>query len=150
MTTANQYPSLDPSNGIPSHATSAEPEALASGFLPECLSAEDPRYNIRVADQPGTPCALCEAPTGAGPAGTLDEQTVCDRCLLEGCHVLGLLLALEAVVRAYGSLAPGDPERDDALAELGAFARVYERFAARSGPPRTVFPKGGADGPPVH
>ncbi len=150
MTTHDQPPSLDPTNEAPSGATSAEPKALLSGTLPVFLAIDDRHYSLRVTDLPGTPCSQCGKRTGAGPVGYLDEEVVCDLCLLEGSHQLGMLLALESVVRAYGSLAPGDPERDDALAELGAFARVYERFAARFGPARKILPDGGAEGTPVH
>ena len=94
-------------------------------------------YSIRVATSPGTPCAECHAPTGAGPIGCLDDAAVCDRCLIEGCPELGMVLALIAVTRAYATIELQEAdERQEALEELGTFAHLYERFAAKAGPHR--------------
>ena len=94
-------------------------------------------YSIQVAKSPGTLCAECAEPTGAGPIGCLDEEPICDMCLLEGCHELGMVLAVIAVARAFASIDPRQVrEQREALEELGAFVRIYERFAAKSGPPR--------------
>lgn len=73
----------------------------------------------------------------AGPTGYHRGSPVCDPCLLEGCPPLGMVLALVAVTRTFGGLEEVvGAEADEALEELGAFARIYERFAAASGPPR--------------
>ena len=48
-----------------------------------------------------------------------------------------MMMALVAVVRAFGSVRPSDHrEYREALGELGAFSRIYDRYAAKSGPPR--------------
>ncbi|MCP3962306.1 MAG: hypothetical protein GY719_31065 [bacterium] len=100
-----------------------------------------------MAESPGAPCALCVEPTGAGPVGYLDEDPVCDLCLLQNCAELGMLLALSAVTREYGDFGPeSEDEWRAALAELGAFARLYARFVARSGPRRRIL-RPDEDGP---
>ena len=100
---------------------------------------EDPLYSIRVAESPGTLCAGCgKQETGAGPVGYLDEEPICDLCLLQGSHELGMVLAVISVVRAYANVRGYGAESQSALEELGAFARVYERFAAKSGPARLI------------
>jgi hypothetical protein len=96
-------------------------------------------YSVRVPKHPGkVECGFCELPFNAtGPTGYADSRKICDLCLLEGSNDLGMLLALAAVTRAFGCLELSSrQESRDALVELGAFARIYERFAARSGPPR--------------
>ena len=62
------------------------------------------------------------------------DAAICDLCLLEGSHDLGMVLAAVAVTRAYASMGGTPEERQAALEELGAFARVYERVAAKSWP----------------
>ena len=47
-----------------------------------------------------------------------------------------MLLAVVAVTRAYAGVKDAE-EREEALRELGAFARVYEAVAAKSWPART-------------
>ncbi len=104
--------------------------------------AVDPVYSIRVATDPGSPCRLCASETGSGPVGYRGEEPVCDLCLLENSPELGILLAVVAVTRAYGSVEiASTADRRDALNELGAFARIYERIAARSGPARLILPR---------
>ena len=116
------------------------PEADQSP-LPEGLSrsaAAEPLYSIRVADSPGTTCAACgKQETGAGPVGHLDDEPICDLCLLERSTDLGLAMAMIAVARAYASIGVGTPkEHQGALEELGAFARIYHRIASKSWPAR--------------
>ncbi len=117
----------------------SDPAGKPSGVLP---TGVEPVYSIRIATNAGAPCPLCGAATGSGPVGYLGDQAICDLCLLEGSNDLGMVLALVAVVRAYGSVeqASSDEQRD-ALNELGAFARIYERFAAKSGPMRWFLPR---------
>lgn len=104
--------------------------------------AIDVVYSIRVATDPGSPCRLCAAETGSGPVGYREEEPVCDLCLLENSPELGMLLAVAAVTRACGSVEIASAaDRRDALNELGAFARIYERIAARSGPARLFLPQ---------
>ena len=125
---------LAPSPAPPDAPPSPLPEGLSRP-----LETDEPLYSIRVADNPGTLCAACgKQETGAGPVGYRDDDPICDLCLLEGSHELGMVIAVVAVVRAYASVkdAPLE-ERQEALQELGAFARVYETFAAKSWPART-------------
>ncbi len=101
--------------------------------LPETVKAEEPRYSIRIAKTPGT-CAVCRKhDTGIGPVGYSGEEPICDLCLLGESTDLGMILALIAVVRAYGSIKSGEP---DALNELGFFARLFHQIASKSSPVR--------------
>ena len=105
-----------------------------------------PIYSIRVATVADAPCALCRTATGSGPIGYRDERPICDLCLLEESQELGMALALIAVTRAYASVEPSSEEdRRQGLEVLGAFARIYERFAAKSGPARPILPFGSLD-----
>ncbi len=96
-------------------------------------------YSIRIPEPAGPArCARCRVRfSAAGPTGHAEDRPICDMCLLEGSPKLGMVLALVAVVRAFGTVQPSDHEDyREALAELGAFARIYERFAAKAGPAR--------------
>ncbi len=113
----------------------AEP---ASGW-PWGEEMENVMYSIRVPQPAGTArCARCRVQfSAAGPTGYAEDSPICDMCLLEGSQELGMVLALVAVVRAFGRVKPSSHgDYRDALNELGAFARIYETFAAKSGPPR--------------
>ncbi len=130
---------LAPSGGVAGVLEEGEEE-------PESLLDRGPRalegglYSIQVPIYPAeTECSSCELPfQAAGPTGHAGSRLICDLCLLEGCSELGMLLALASVTRAFGSLALSSREESrDALVELGAFARIYEQFAAKSGPPRS-------------
>ncbi len=122
-------------NPAPAGTTAPESDWMAA--LARFVKTTPRGYSIRVATNPGTLCGQCAEPTGAGPIGCLDDEPICDMCLLEGSHELGMVLAVIAVARAYASIDPGQVrERREALEELGAFVRIYERFAAKSGPPR--------------
>lgn len=103
-------------------------------------------YSIRIPVPAGeTRCARCRCRfLAAGPTGFVEEQPICDLCLLDGSQPLGMLLALAAVVRTFGAVEPaGEEEGREASEELAAFARIYERVAAKSGPPRAFeFPEG--------
>ncbi len=128
----------------PASSPAVEPAAASvrTAHLPAILAAIQRGYSSRLAETTEAICALCEHPTGAGPVGHFDDQPICDLCLLEGSHELAMVLALVAVVRAYGSVeVASDAERREALDELGAFARVYEHFAAKSGSPRRIVPR---------
>ena len=118
--------------------STADPSgADSSGVAPPAF---DPLYSIRLATDPGTPCHLCAAETGSGPVGYRDEEPLCDLCLFEEAPELGMVLALVAVVRAYASIRPASAdEHREALNELGFFARMYELFAAKSGPMRWIL-----------
>ena len=112
-------------------------ESRRMAFPARLVVSTPEEYSIQVANSPGTLCAKCAEPTGAGPIGCLDDEPICDMCLLEGCHELGMVPAVIAVARAYASIDPRQMnERREALEELGAFVRIYERFASKSGPPR--------------
>jgi len=94
-------------------------------------------YSVRVADQPCAPCFTCSQPTGHGPVGYRGDAPICDTCLLETSTPLGLTLALVAVTRAFALGGSGDSQDASmALAELGAFARIFERIASTWGPAR--------------
>ena len=100
---------------------------------------ENVQYSIRIPEPSGQArCARCRVRfVAAGPTGYAQEVPICDMCLLEGSQELGMVMALTAVVRAFGAVRPASYEDyQEALAELGAFARIYERFAAKSGPAR--------------
>ncbi len=114
--------------------------APSSPQRPVIATAEEPRYSIRLAEDPDALCAKCEKPAGGGPVGFLGEAPVCDLCLLEGCHDLGMVLLLVAVIRAFGSVEGGsEQERRLALGDLAAFARVYEIFAIKTAPARSAL-----------
>ena len=139
--TANPVGLLAPSPAQPA----ADPRTLPPGLARE-PETHEPLYSIRVADRPGTVCAACGMQeTGAGPVGYLGDEPICDFCLLERSADLGLVLAVIAVVRAYAG-AGGTPEQhQQALAELGAFARIYHRAASKSWPVRMFHIPGFTD-----
>jgi len=96
-------------------------------------------YSIRVPETPGpVGCHHCGLRFhAAGPTGYADDEPICDMCLLESSHELGMVMGLIAVTRDFGARAVDSGEQyAEALAEFGAFARLYERFAALSGPAR--------------
>lgn len=100
-------------------------------------------YSIRLPEYPGrVPCARCGLCFRAtGPTGHADEEPICDLCLLDCDQDLGLVLGLVSVMRTYASASFGLPEnRWEALVEVGAFARVYERIAAARFGPAREFP----------
>lgn len=99
----------------------------------------NPAYSIRVPKiEREVECPRCGLSFfAAGPTGFCAGEPVCDRCLFEGSIQLGMLLALASVTRGFGRLEPTTQKHVNAmLVELRAFARAYERFAARYGPPR--------------
>ncbi len=130
----------------PSHPTSGAPAAQGesdpTGETPHDVDpAARPAYSIRMADTAGA-CHRCGEATGTGPVGYHGDQAICDLCLLEGSNELGMVLALVAVTRACASVElTSDADRRAADAELGAFARIYESFAAKSGPARRILPR---------
>ncbi len=90
------------------------------------MAPDDPLYSIRVADSPGTLCAACcKQETGAGPVGYMDDEAICDLCLLERSTDLGLLLAIAAVSRAYAGTGGPAGDQQEALHEFGVVARIY-------------------------
>ncbi len=100
---------------------------------------ENVMYSIRVPIPAGmVRCARCRVRfSAAGPTGFAEDSPICDMCLLEGAPELGMVLALVAVVRAFGVVRPsGHGDYREALNELGAFCRIYERFAIKAGPAR--------------
>ena len=122
-------------------ALTTDPSASDLGRLSpgaeRATQTAEPRYSIRVAENPGAPCAACQQQkTGAGPVGYLDERPICDMCLLEGSSDLGMLLAVVAVNRVYAATGGEHEERQLALEELGAFARIYHHIASKSWPVR--------------
>lgn len=95
-----------------------------------------------------TACGDCRGQLlAAGPVGYRGATPLCDRCLLERSESLGMVLALVSVARSFATI-PEDPAEavQEALFELGAFARIYELVAAREAPPR---PFAAADEPPI-
>ncbi len=110
------------------------------------LALDQVLYSIRLPDHPGeTECARCgELFPAAGPTGHANDEPICDLCLLECEEELGMVLALVAVVRAFAvSRYETAEEHWESLEELGAFSRVYELVASRSGPPRLIVRKPG-------
>ncbi len=130
-----------------SRQTSGPPPAAADRNLatdPGGLvgTAVEPAFSIRIAGAAGAPCALCGTATGSGPVGYHGDVPICDLCLLDGSSALGMVLALVAVVRAFGSVKVASAAKErGALEELGSFARIYERFAAKTGPARLILPR---------
>lgn len=103
----------------------------------EWLEAEP--FSIRIPTSGGEiHCPRCRAVFRAeGPTGFDAVGPICDLCLLQGSHGLGMLLALASVARAFGRCRVVDlGEKREALEELWAFTKIYETVAARSGPPR--------------
>ncbi len=98
-----------------------------------------PAYSIRVLRSAGPPCATCGGETGMGAVGHCGDDPTCDRCMLDQCEPLGMLLALVAVTRAYavtGTVEPGAAR--ESLVELGGFARIFEQVVAKWGPARLI------------
>ncbi|MCP3960125.1 MAG: hypothetical protein GY719_19955 [bacterium] len=97
-------------------------------------------YSIRFVLSPGGRCAACGSrDTGNGPVAYRGEEPICDPCALEACAELGLVLALIAVIRAYATASERThTDSLEALRELGAFARIYEHVAVKTGPPRIL------------
>ncbi len=60
----------------------------------------------------------------------MDDEPICDLCLLERSNDLGLLLAIAAVTRAYAGTVGPAGDRQEALHELGVFARIYHRVCS--------------------
>lgn len=139
----------------PWDARGARQETIVIGGLPlaephlqvmlrgrRLLALGEVLYSIRIPEVAGeTECASCGAHFfAAGPTGHADEDPICDLCMLVASEGLGMALALVAVVRAFAA-PPYERSEDywEALAEVGAFGRIYERVAARSGPPRLIL-----------
>lgn len=119
-------------------ATATASRGIEPGWLPQVEVYAVP-YAIRIPIPAGeVDCPGCGVKfMAAGPTGYVGEQPICDMCLLEGSQPLGMLLALAAVVRAFGALdATAGSDYVDASEQLAAFARIYEIVAAKSGPPR--------------
>jgi len=98
-----------------------------------------PLYSIRIPVPPVcVPCADCGVMVlVAGPTGYREDMAVCDACLLDGAPDLGMVLVLVAVARLFGSLRlRGGEHQLQALLELGAFVRLYERYASCRAPTR--------------
>ncbi len=128
-----------------------EAAASTGAAPPVSTGTSQPSYSIRLAEEGGTPCALCLEATGTGPVGYLDKKPVCDMCLLLNCQGLGMVLALVAVTREYGAFEPeSEAEWKGAMAQLGAFARVFERFSVRFGPRRRILKPDDLEGSSVH
>ncbi len=127
-----------------------EVEAEPAVGWPWSDALEDAPFSIRIPQPAGSArCARCRVRfSAAGPTGFAKDSPICDMCLLEGSQELGMVMALVAVVRAFGAVRTATQEDyQEALSELGAFARIYERFAAKSGPPRVFrIPGFGAEG----
>lgn len=118
-------------------ATATEPVASEPIWRPE-VAAQAAPYSIRIPSPAGeVACPRCGSFfLATGPTGFAGERPICDLCLFEASHPLGMLSALGAVVRTFGVLEPVGEEYRELSQELAAFARIYERVAAKSGPPR--------------
>ncbi|MEM9593512.1 MAG: hypothetical protein AAGD06_04590 [Acidobacteriota bacterium] len=131
-------------------ASSRDPEAEPNWPFTLDLDMPSPQHTIRLG--PGifarVFCDVCGRRFSAsGPTGYLDLRPICDLCMLEREPALGMLLALAAVTRSYGLAKPEGPQQSCQVAfELLAFAKIYERFAERYGPPRSLLDLEG--GPP--
>lgn len=107
------------------------------------FQVDDMLYSIRVpGEAEDIQCPRCGIDLkAAGPTGFAAEAPICDVCLLEASPHLGMVLALVAVARAHAELprATHAPGYWLALEELGAFVRIYDRFAAKAGPRRSLL-----------
>jgi len=117
--------------------------ALLAGLPEPSAQGASPLFSIRVPKE--ATVATCpysgQRFHAAGPTAYEDDQPISDLAMLDGCHELGMLLALAAVTRACGALSLAAPEVGrEALVQLAAFARVYETHAAKSGPRRPFNP----------
>ena len=110
-----------------------------------------PIYSVRAGGGPAVSCVACGRRfDGRSPSGYRDDAPICDSCLLQADAELGMVLAVISINRAYATLsAQGSGEWLDPLLELGAFARVYEIFAKRTGPPRIFDVSGLVDDEPA-
>ena len=114
----------------------AEYEVILDTPAPALATLE---YSIRIPHHHGRRrCATCSGVfRAAGPTGFAGEIPICDLCLFRGDPQLGMIIALIAVSRNFARSPKSIFETFfQALLELGAFARLYETFAARYGPPR--------------
>lgn len=103
--------------------------------------AGEGRFSIKMPAVPGVfPCAICARFVAArGPTAHLDDDVVCDVCLLERESQLGMLIALASITRLYASFDENDGAAANvAAAQLLAFARIFEVFARRCGPGREL------------
>ncbi len=83
---------------------------------------DEPLYSIRIADKPGTVCAACrKQETGAGPVGYMDDEPICDLCLLERSTDLATI----AVVRAHAGIVGTAEQKGEAV----VFIPIYRRVA---------------------
>ena len=143
------HPTRAPTEGQLGHTTTAllaTVTAFPSHRTPR--PALRPRFSIRLAEKAGAVCSICDEPTGSGPIGCCEGEPICDRCLIEGCHELGMVIALISIVRGIACLEPVNEDQEQAaLGELREFAKIYEQIARRLGPPRP-FPSPGREEPP--
>lgn len=115
-----------------------DPPALPDGQAQVIIPGE-PLYSIRLVQGPGGLCTNCgKQQTGSGPVGFCDDDPICDLCLLQGTSALGMVLAVISVIRAYANARGTAEEWQAALEEVGAFARIYERIAIKTSPPRII------------
>ncbi|MHC4821865.1 MAG: hypothetical protein ACYTDX_09125 [Planctomycetota bacterium] len=106
----------------------------------EKVRPESVVYSIRIPAKPGLrTCGCCSTRFRAsGPTGYVGEEMLCDRCLLLGDRSLGTVMALIAVSRVMAVCSYTTVEEYlEALREVGALIRVFERGPWTSwGPPR--------------
>lgn len=138
-----QHSSRDTRGHLPAlvERSAAEPGPEFSGG--KLLESAAPLYSIRIPTSPGrATCGLCgRRYVAAGPTGHVEDEPICDLCMLERDQQLGMVLALVAVTRSYGRGWPLDElEENNARLELMAFARIYETQAANYAPARPVDP----------
>ena len=103
------------------------------------LEAQPGLYSIRIPEPSGdTRCPQCQNEfLASGPTGFAGEQPICDLCLFEASKSLGMVMALTAVARTFGAAdVASDDDYQQASEELATFARIYEIFAAKTGPAR--------------
>lgn len=117
-----------------------EPSRPEEGGADEvACGLREPSFTIGVPGFPeGVACGVCGVMVlAAGPTGFQGEHPVCDACLLERSPELGMVLVLVAVARLFGTLRVRNADHQlQALLELGAFVRLYERYASRHAPTR--------------
>ncbi len=97
--------------------------------------SESIAIGIRWLEAASDPCVVCEQDVGTGPVGFKTDEpagSLCDGCLLEANHDLGMMILMVHVVRELATAAEGinDPwKADEIMLSLMLFAKVYNQGA---------------------
>lgn len=117
---------------------------------PSHRASDQQHFSVVWHDESPGLCCACGAMVGAGPSGWLSGSgPLCDPCLLEHAHDLGVMLQAANVMRELadahsgadehdGEFGKENPLRDEALIALMTYARMYERLSTERWPYRPV------------